>query len=720
MFGVFFFILPIILSLIALPIKIALKTALRMAVRNKTPQESALDKASGVYKAGLSTMDNTVGEAASLHPLSNLAYKTARVPLGVVDEADNIRRDVVSDRSVVGTVGSSAFRVTRGLVSWGVAALRFILWVLYTAIVMLVSLGTVGIVILIVICILLFMALITACIASQNNLNDNNSSVSGGLVGNDYFSIDWSQDFSAKLDEIQATHGELNRNWVELVIIDMNTRQQKVKDFPTNACYMPGFKRAETGPAQIMSEHDDTGLRPSKDNSIVCSSGSGDDDDGPMQILDESAEGWCMENDLYHSSSNNTTDLERRFFFPDIFYGTYMNFMKGEIDIKVPERISRAFTDCGVAMDDSKAKLVMAELTPFAYNSGRSADTNDNWIKDSYYEGACLLVLFHEAYGWDAVNDTIIKLSRSMDTATGGSADNMYTESDREPIVGQMPSKSNPSSHATWFDKGNYGVLTKDGSAYDGRLYGYLISLAPDKVASTLKDGDLARIFDQGEAGFSFYPFSVLLQNAKAIDTAVDWLGLKSQMNVSGNNSASSTGQKKKKVIMAGDSRTCTIRDDTGVNWANVQFTSKVSMGYSYFESTEVPFIDSNVDGDTAVVIWMGVNDIGTGDQSGIAKKYASLVNSKAKEWKSEGAEVYYMSVGAIEHDITDGGYTTEKDAITNFNQNLQSALSSDVHYLDVNNFIVSNGYGLEPDGLHYTAPMAKKIMEYVLSQVQG
>lgn len=713
MFGVFFFILPIILSLIALPFKIALKTALRMAVRNKTPQESALDKASGVYKAGLSTMDNTVGEAASLHPLSNLAYKTARVPLGVVDEADNIRRDVVSDKSVVGTVGGSAFRVTRGLVSWGIAALRFILWVLYTAIVMLVSLGTVGIVILIVIFILLFMALITACIASQNNLNDGNSSVSGGLVGNDYFSIDWSQDFSAKLDEIQATHGELNRNWVELVIIDMNTRQQKVQNFPSNACYMPGFKRSETGPAQIMSEHDDTGLKPSKDNSIVYNSGSGDNNDGPMQILDESAAGWCMENDLYHSSSNNTTDLDRRFFFPDIFYGTYMNFMKDEIEIEVPERISRAFTDCGVAMDDTKAKLVMSELTPFSYNSGRGANRNDNWIKDSYYEGACLLVLFHEAYGWDSVNDTIIKLARSMDTATGGSADNLYMESDREYLTGDMP------GHSNWFDKGNYGVLTKDGSAYDGRLYGYLISLAPDKVASTLKDGDLARIFDQDQAGFSFYPFSVIVQNAKAIDTAVDWLGLKSQMNVSGG-ATSSTGQKKQKVIMAGDSRTCTIKEDTGVNWSNVQFTCKISMGYSYFKDTEIPFIDSNVDGNTAVVIWMGVNDIGTGDQSDIAKQYATLVNSKAKEWKAKGAEVYYMSVGAIEHDVTDGGITTGKDAITNFNQNLQSALSSDVHYLDVNNFIVSNGYGLEPDGLHYTAPMAQKIMEYVLSQVQG
>ena len=718
MFGVFFFILPIILSLIALPVKIALKTALRMAVRNKTPQESALDKASGVYKAGLSTMDNTVGEAASLHPLSNLAYKTARVPLGVVDEADNIRRDVVSDRSVVGTVGSSAFRVTRGLVSWGVAALRFILWVLYTAIVMLVSLGTVGIVILIVICVLLFMALITACIASQNNLDDNNSSVSGGLVGNDYFSIDWSQDFSAKLDEIQATHGELNRNWVELVIIDMNTRQQKVKDFPTNACYMPGFKRAETGPAEIMSVHDDTGLRPSKDNSIVCSSGSGDDDDGPMQILDESAEGWCMENDLYHSSSNNTTDLERRFFFPDIFYGTYMNFMKGEINIEVPERISRAFTDCGVAMDDSKAKLVMAELTPFSYNSGRSADTNDNWIKDSYYEGACLLVLFHEAYGWDAVNDTIIKLSRSMDTATGGSADNMYIESDREPIVGQMPSKSNPSSHATWFDKGNYGVLTKDGSAYDGRLYGYLISLAPDKVASTLKDGDLARIFDQGEAGFSFYPFSVLLQNAKAIDTAVDWLGLKSQMNASADGSTmSSTGQKKKKVIMAGDSRTCTIRDDTGVSWANVQFTSEIGMGYSYFTGTEVPFIDSNVDGDTAVVIWMGVNDLSNNaDATEASNNYINYLKTKAPEWTAKGAEVYYLSVGQVEHDLSD----TTKASIDKFNQNIQSGLGSVLHYMDINDFIVSNGYGLEPDGLHYTAPMAEKIMKHILSQVQA
>lgn len=709
MFGLFFFILPIILSLIALPIRVALKKAVSLMKGSKAlPKDSALDKASGAYKAGLSTMDNTVGEAARLHPLSDLAYKTVRVPFGVVDEADNIQRDVVDDNGAVKTVGGSALRVTKGLVSWGVSALKFILWVLYTSIGLLVSLGFIGILILSVIVVLLFLALVTACIASQNELDSENS-LTGGLAGNDYFSIDWSQDFSAKLDEIQATHGELNRNWVELVIIDMNTRQQKVKEFPTNACYMPGFKRAESGPGQIMSPHDDTGLRPSKDNSIVYSSGSGADDDGPMQILDSSAEGWCLENDLYKSSSNNTTALQRRFFFPDIFYGTYVNFMKGEIDIAVPERISRAFTDCGVAMDDAKAKLVMAELTPYSYNSGRSANTNDNWIKDSYYEGACLVILFHEAYGWDSVNDTIIKLARSMDSATGGSADNVYIESDREAIAGQMSNK-----HKTWFDKGNYGVLTKDGSAYDGRLWGYLISTAPDKVADTLKDGDLARIFDEGKAGFPFYPFAVMLQNAKAIDTAVDWLGLKGQLNTP-QGTVGSTGQKKKKVIMAGDSRTATFQDIN--KWSNVSYTCKIGVSFNYFKNTEVPYIDSHVDSDTAVVIWMGVNDLdGNSDARSKANNYINLLKSKAPQWTAKGAEVYFLSVGQIEHDITG----ISRSSIDTFNQSIQSSLGSVLHYMDINTFIKQNGYGLEPDGLHYTFPMSEKIMNHILSQVQG
>lgn len=707
MTGLFFFLLPIILSLIALPVRVALKVAMRGIKGSKAlSKDSALDKASGAYKAGLSTLDNTVGEAARLHPLSDLAYKTARVPFSVVDEADNIRRD---DRGIIGTVGGSAVRVAKGLASWSISALRFLLWVLYTTIGILVGMGFVGIIILSVICVLLFMALITACIASQNVLDDENSSLTGGLVGNDYFSIDWSQDFSAKLDEIQATHGELNRNWIELVIIDMNTRQQKVKDFPTNACYMPGFKRAESGPGQIMSPHDDTGLKPSKDNSIVYSSGSGADDDGPMQILDESAEGWCLENDLYHSSSNNTTALQRRFFFPDIFYGTYVNFMKGEIDIPVPERISRAFTDCGVQMDDAKAKLVMAELTPYSYNSGRSADTNDNWIKDSYYEGACLVILFHEAYGWDSVNDTIIKLARSMDTATGGSADNVYMESDREYLTGDMSKQ-----HGAWFDKGNYGVLTKDGSAYDGRLWGYLISLAPDKVANTLKNGDLARIFDEGKAGFPFYPFSVIMQNAKAIDTAVDWLGLKGQISNPGGTTGS-TGQKKKKVIMAGDSRTATFEDIN--KWSNVSYTCKIGVSYNYFKNTEVPYIDSHVDSDTAVVIWMGVNDLdGNSNPTSAANNYINLLKSKVPQWTAKGAEVYYLSVGQIEHDITG----ISRSSIDSFNSSIQSGLGSVLHYMDINTFIKQNGYGLEPDGLHYTIPMSSKIMDYILSQVQG
>ena len=131
-------------------------------------------------------------------------------------------------------------------------------------------------------------------------------------------------------------------------------------------------------------------------------------------------------------------------------------------------------------------------------------------------------------------------------------------------------------------------------------------------------------------------------------------------------------------------------------------------MGYDWMMSTGFPAAESYAKQGTSFVILMGVNDLY--NQS----KYITAINSKAKEWTSKGANVFYASVGPVENDP----YASNSE-IESFNNALKSGLSSDVTFIDLYAELTSNGFKTV-DGTHYTTDTDKRILQFLEEQVKS
>ena len=159
-----------------------------------------------------------------------------------------------------------------------------------------------------------------------------------------YDSIDWSQDFSRKLDVIEATNGKNDRDVLEWIIICMNT-QQSISDarLPIEG-YCVGNIVVESGSsANFMggasgSPTTDYTLRNANEG-VEWMYASGDESgrgyptaDGAFQIITPS---WVKYNPLYGSYSSQlepeiTPDTDwhiMRHYCPSVAYGTLVKYM---------------------------------------------------------------------------------------------------------------------------------------------------------------------------------------------------------------------------------------------------------------------------------------------------------------------------------------------------------------------------------------------------------
>lgn len=182
----------------------------------------------------------------------------------------------------------------------------------------------------------------------------------------------------------------------------------------------------------------------------------------------------------------------------------------------------------------------------------------------------------------------------------------------------------------------------------------------------------------------------------------VDNTGISGDSTSTAKNNTSSTNQ----IVFIGDSRTEGLRG-VNTNSSNV-FQCKSSMGYDWMMSTGFPAADSYAKQGTSFIILMGVNDLY--NQS----KYITAINSKAKEWTSKGANVFYASVGPVENDP----YASNSE-IESFNNALKSGLSSDVTFIDLYAELTSNGFKTV-DGTHYTTDTDKRILQFLEEQVKS
>ncbi|MCF0134580.1 MAG: hypothetical protein HUJ72_11995 [Blautia sp.] len=156
------------------------------------------------------------------------------------------------------------------------------------------------------------------------------------------------------------------------------------------------------------------------------------------------------------------------------------------------------------------------------------------------------------------------------------------------------------------------------------------------------------------------------------------------------------------KLIFVGDSRTVMMRD--AVHDDSV-WSCKSAMGYDWMTATGVPAIEDEIEENTAVIFWMGVNDPHN------ITNYINYVNVKAKEWELLGAQTYYLSVGPLHHDL----YTSNTQ-IESFNQALEANLIG-VYYLDVYSYLMENGFATT-DGIHYTDDVSIEVYNFVLENL--
>jgi len=157
------------------------------------------------------------------------------------------------------------------------------------------------------------------------------------------------------------------------------------------------------------------------------------------------------------------------------------------------------------------------------------------------------------------------------------------------------------------------------------------------------------------------------------------------------------------KYLFIGDSRTVEMSQAVTEDKADT-FIAQRGAGIDWFCSEAVKKArEVKVDTDYAVLFLMGVNDREE-DASTVTKRYCDEINALAEEWTALGADVYFVSVTAVD-EAKENSYTypynVKNSWIAEFNKLMQKQLSSNVRYLDINS-VVKSHLSCRADGIHY------------------
>ena len=173
-------------------------------------------------------------------------------------------------------------------------------------------------------------------------------------------------------------------------------------------------------------------------------------------------------------------------------------------------------------------------------------------------------------------------------------------------------------------------------------------------------------------------------------------------------------------IVLIGDSRTCGIQGTVNGRFKNPlsmtdsqgrSWFAKVGAGYDWMVSTAVPQAESKIGAGTAVVILMGVNDIG-GEYmpEKYGKKYYTYLNQKAAEWAARGATTYFVAVGPVGR----GSKYVKNTYVNAFNDMMRTNLRGIV-YLDPKGQV---SFSTNSSGVHYTGETNKAWYEFIVSHL--
>lgn len=386
-----------------------------------------------------------------------------------------------------------------------------------------------------------------------------------GIGSYRYMDIDWSQDFTSKLDTVESTYGKNERDVLEWVIICMNTQQNLEETFVPAEGYCVGNIVVESGGSSNLMggatghPSSDYTLR-NADEGVTWVYASGDGSgkgypkaDGAFQIITPS---WVGYNPLYAQDSlylhpiivADTDWHTMRYYCPTVAYGTlskYKNAINGGSyefnNVEGVSAITHAFNLMGVDITDGKYAYVKnACLASYAY--GALVDGAHASRQDAKHDLATSIALFVLAYcetylEYDSLSDTYYytelstNLSKSVVTTMCEISPSSLTFSNSvcKAVYGTT-SKGDFSSKVS--EEGQFGVLDKDGNSVNQSIDGYLLSIMPDDAVNfyeSVCSDTLDYMSNTVYLARGYYDISMLVVNNYMLETAVGLLGGRSE-----------------------------------------------------------------------------------------------------------------------------------------------------------------------------------------------
>lgn len=355
------------------------------------------------------------------------------------------------------------------------------------------------------------------------------------------------------------------------------------------------------------------------------------------------------------------------------------------------------------------SKQIDPEVAGTRFNS--SSDSEYQTIGDSGCGPAAAVNALESLYGRGGnavVNAARFALNHGYKETDGGTRPEFFSDYFNSNGLGSQTSYSK-SQIAKNISSGMPTVIM--GRDAKGTSSSTPFGKTPHYVTVTGTDGKGNAIVQDPESRYDnqLYPINNLMRNTSlGVSAFGKSYSSKRYKSGFGKFGRGKWGRGKSTIVFIGDSRTEGMKEAVGSN--SHIWSCKVGAGYSWFKSTGIPAVNSQINSNTAVVILMGVNDC---DSTTVAKNYANLVNEKAKQWTSSGAEVYYVSVNPVDESKHPG---VSNSTIETFNSTVKSALDSSVKWIDTYSGLKGNV--VSPDGLHYNNDTYKKIYDTIVQTV--
>ncbi len=384
-----------------------------------------------------------------------------------------------------------------------------------------------------------------------------------GLGSYNYMDIDWSQDFTEKLDVIESSYGKNERDVVEYVIICMNTQQNfEETNVPVQGYCIGNIVVESGGSSNLMGgatghPSNDYTLRNAEEG-VTWQYASGDSSgkgypkaDGLFQII---TSGWVGYNELYSEQSskltpqlNRDTDWHQlRYYCPSVAYGTLTKY-KSIVDGDSYEfensdglsAVSHAFQLMGIEETEGRRKFVKnACMASYAYGSLTERCYADR--TDAKHDLATNIALFVLSYcenylEYDTTADTYLytelstELSQSViENRCGADIVLSFSNAVCQAVYGTTRKGT---FSEDMLAEGSFGTLDIEGNSIDGTIDAYLYSTFSEDAKSffELTKGDT--IDYMSSAGYNarcYYDVSMLLTDNYMLETSANLLGLKS------------------------------------------------------------------------------------------------------------------------------------------------------------------------------------------------